>query len=348
MSQLIFDKRLTAPSSPATGSVTVYVKSDGRFYYKDESDTEYPLTDLDTVNSLDFSTTTTDPNTIGRLRWNDTDGTLDLGLKGGNVVLQIGQEQLVRVYNNTGTALNDLDVIRITGSQGQRLTVSKALANSDITSDTTFAVVTEPISNNSEGFATTSGLVRGVNTQSFPEGSALYLSPTVSGGLTSTKPVWPNKVVLVGWCIRSNASTGIIFVNIISRFHLEELHNVFLTGLSNNDVLSYDTTNSRWINRQITPSTIYPTRLVSTNTSVLSTDFTIRVNTNLSNVTITLPDASSLTGKVYNIKKISDNNTCFVVPFNGTQTIDGVVSASIIVNNTTLTIQSNGTTWDII
>jgi len=41
----------------------------------------------------------------GRLVWNNEDGTLDLGLKGGNVTLQIGQEQLARVVNKTGANL---------------------------------------------------------------------------------------------------------------------------------------------------------------------------------------------------------------------------------------------------
>ena len=43
----------------------------------------------------------------GRLVWNDTDGTLDLGLKGNNVTLQIGQEEVVRVVNKTGINLTE-------------------------------------------------------------------------------------------------------------------------------------------------------------------------------------------------------------------------------------------------
>ena len=45
---------------------------------------------------------------VGRLSWNDTDGTADLGLKGGNVTLQVGQEQLVRVVNKTATNINQM------------------------------------------------------------------------------------------------------------------------------------------------------------------------------------------------------------------------------------------------
>ena len=43
---------------------------------------------------IDFAQTGPHTNTPGRLTWNQTDGTLDLHLKGGNVTLQIGQEQV--------------------------------------------------------------------------------------------------------------------------------------------------------------------------------------------------------------------------------------------------------------
>jgi len=39
---------------------------------------------------------------VGELAWNNTDGTLDLGMKGGNVVQQIGQEIFYEVRNETG------------------------------------------------------------------------------------------------------------------------------------------------------------------------------------------------------------------------------------------------------
>ncbi len=42
---------------------------------------------------------------IGRMIWNDTDGTMNLGLKGGSVTLHIGQNQYARVVNGTGGAV---------------------------------------------------------------------------------------------------------------------------------------------------------------------------------------------------------------------------------------------------
>ncbi len=203
----------------------------------------------DQYDHLQFNTATDSLNAVGRLRWNDVDGTLDLGLKGGNVTLQIGQEQVVHIYNNTAGNFSDLQVVRVTGSQGQRLTASLAQANNETNSAKSFAVVTEPILKNQVGFATVLGLVREVNTAAFPEGSALYLSPTVAGGMTATRPVAPNHAVFIGWCVRSHAVQGSIFVNIQNGSELEELHNVLITSVQHGQVLKYDAVSGIWKNQ---------------------------------------------------------------------------------------------------
>lgn len=187
---------------------------------------------------------------IGQLRWNDTDGTPEVLLKGGLVTLQMGQEQLVRIYNNTGSPMTDMQVVRVTGSQGQRLTAALAQGNSEVNSSTTFAVVTEPIGNNAEGFATTSGLVRDVNTASFAEGASLWLSPTVAGGVTATKPVAPDHSVLIGWCVRSHATLGSVFVHVQNGHELDELHDVKITSIGDKHFLQYNAGLSVWENSE--------------------------------------------------------------------------------------------------
>ncbi len=47
------------------------------------------------ASSIDFDVThPVTTNIEGRLTWSDVDGTLNLGLKGGNVTLQVGQEEV--------------------------------------------------------------------------------------------------------------------------------------------------------------------------------------------------------------------------------------------------------------
>jgi hypothetical protein len=45
------------------------------------------------VDYIDFDTTASNAGAVARLKWNDADGTLDLGLKGGNVTLQIDKDK---------------------------------------------------------------------------------------------------------------------------------------------------------------------------------------------------------------------------------------------------------------
>jgi len=174
-----------------------------------------------------------------RLVWNDTDGTLDLGLKGGNVTLQIGQEEVARVINKTATNINLLEAnyqaVRITGAQGQRLKVDLAQATNDLLSADTIGLVTETINNNQEGFITTAGLVRGINTtgtlqgETWADGDVVYLSPTTAGNITNIKPTAPNHLIIIGFVVSAHITQGSIFVKVDNGYEIDELHNVLIT-----------------------------------------------------------------------------------------------------------------------
>ena len=236
---------------------------------------------INQLDHLDFNQATTSTGAVARLKWNDTDGTLEFGLKGGNVTLQVGQEELVHILNNTAAAFTDLQVIRVTGASGQRMTGALAQANSEITSSSTFAVVTEPIAKNQVGFATVSGLVRDVNTWAFNEGDALYLSPTVAGGITNVKPTAPNHVVQIGWCVRRNQINGSIYVNVQNGYELDELHNVKINGLANGQVLTWNSTTSLWENKAPTGGVSNTLTYFGKINTLANTAYTLEHNLNL-------------------------------------------------------------------
>lgn len=181
------------------------------------------------------------------MKWSDGEGTIEVGLKGGNVKLAVGQEELSLCYNGTGSSLSKGQVVYISGAQGQRPSISLSSASSESTSSKTLGVVAETISNNSEGFVCTFGVVRDINTSLFSEGSALWLS-TTSGAITSTMPDSPNHGVFIGYCLKSHASAGQIFVKIQNGYELEELHNVLITSPSTGQVLEYDSATGLWKN----------------------------------------------------------------------------------------------------
>jgi hypothetical protein len=194
------------------------------------------------------------PSAVSRLTWNDVDGTLDLGLKGGNVTLQIGQEQVLRVVNKSPVDLlaSEYKCVFVSGAQGLRLSIDLSSSTSEFISNKTIGVVTEDISKNGEGFVTTSGMIRGVNTtgdlqgEDWTAGDILYLSSTVDGGLTNILPIEPNVVVLVGYVIVSNASNGSIFIKVFTVPSLDKLNDVKITSPLNDQALRY--IDGLWIN----------------------------------------------------------------------------------------------------
>ena len=209
------------------------------------------------TGNIEFDLTPTDvPTNIGSLVWNDLAGTLDLKLKGGAVILQIGQETLARVVNKTSTNITLLEAnyqaVRVTGAQGQRPKVDLAQANNDLNSTTTLGLVTENILNNQEGFITTSGQVQEINTtgslqgETWADGDILYLSGTVAGRITNIKPIAPIHTVIIGFVEYAHAVNGKIFVKVDNGYELDELHNVSAVAPNNNEVLTYDTATTLW------------------------------------------------------------------------------------------------------
>lgn len=185
---------------------------------------------------------------VGEMRWNDADGTLEFKLKGGNVTMQIGQEQVTLVKANDNNGLTEGSVIYIAGSDGSNTTGAYAQANGEIASTATFGVMTESAVGGAKAFCTTFGMVRDINTAALTEGAVVWLSPTVAGGMTTTKPVAPNHLVQVGYCVRSHAVNGAIFVSVKNGYELEELHNVKITNPEDGQVLKYQASTGLWIN----------------------------------------------------------------------------------------------------
>lgn len=200
-------------------------------------------------NSLAFDLTPRPKAGVGILQWNVEDGTLDLGLLGGNVTLQVGQETVHRVVNKTGSTILNGQAVYGKGAAGQRLEVALALADADSTSATILGVATEDIPNNQSGFITAEGLVRGIDTKDWDDGQPLYLSPTVPGGLTTSKPVAPDHMVFMGFVIKGGSvGAGTIFIKPQNGYELEELHNVLITSPTNGQVLAYDSALQVWKN----------------------------------------------------------------------------------------------------
>lgn len=290
--------------------------------------------DLLNTDKIDFNTATADTAGVGQLVWNDTDGTLDLGLKGGNVTLQIGQEEIIRVVNKTNANLleSQYKCVRIRtqsegGAQGQRLAVVLAQANTKANHSGILGLVTENINNNQEGFITTFGMVRSINTtgslqgETWLDGDALWLSDTVAGGLTKVEPsVHP---VQIGWVVYAHNNQGKIFVKVQEGVdELGELHDVtYPTTPANNEVLTYNLSQTRWENKK------FPVEI-----QVACSDETTAITAGTGKVTFRMPHAMTLTSVRASLTTAQASGNIFTVDINEGGV--SILSTKLTIDNT--------------
>lgn len=162
----------------------------------------------------------------------------------------------VYVTNKTGAQLNKGAIVYVSGANGTHTQVSLAIATGDVTSARTLGWLVDDIANNATGLCCISGYLDGVNTQGVTEGAQLYLSPTVAGGFTATKPGAPDHMVYVGICAKASAGNGRVFVHIQNGAELEELHDVKIISPQNNDLLRYVSGTALWENVAATAITV--------------------------------------------------------------------------------------------
>lgn len=101
---------------------------------------------------------------------------------------------------------------------------------------------------------------------------------------------------------------------------------------------------------QVAGSLSMAIRAVTANTTIDATDNTVLVNTTSAALTITLPSASGISGRIYTIKKIGTGGIDHELTINpaGSSTIDGGSSYVIYNDYTYVTLQTDGTNWYII
>lgn len=167
---------------------------------------------------IDFDTNAPTLEQRGRLHWNPTDDTLNIGHRDG-VVQQVGQEQYAHVTNDTGSTIANGTAVGTNGvdSQGKKK-IQKYIADSTLDANTFLGLATHDLSNGEEGMITTFGVVRDINTtgtpysQSWSVGDNIYVDPDTAGDLTNVKPTAPDLVIDVGIVLKVDATNGEIFV----------------------------------------------------------------------------------------------------------------------------------------
>ena len=253
------------------------------------------------------TTFTTPSSTPGEMVWNDTDGTIEFQLKGGNVTLQLGQEQVLRVRNNTASTITNGTVVYIKDSNGSHFNVEPALASTDATSAQTLGVMTEDITTTGGtqvGYVTTNGIVRNIDLSyisGLTAGDILYLDGTTAGRMTRTKPQAPIHIVYVGYCLSASGGgvNSTIFVKPQNGYELDEIHDVKITSLATDDIIQR-TANNLWENKTLAGANI-ANLAAATVTFAGNVIATINMNAatvNATNVIATTSNATTFNGNL--------------------------------------------------
>ena len=195
----------------------------------------------------------------GRIFYDADNGALGLYNNEADVVHQLGQEFYLRGRNDSGATITNGTPVRVSGSQGDIVRIWPAVAD-DVTNASynefenhIIGVATHDIEDSSNGYVTTQGIVRGIDTRGFSAGDILFLqsgSPaTALAHYRTSPPPFPYETVTVGKVARS-ANDGQIFVE-----PLEPTSFGMISGLSGStesigDIWVYQT-NGAWANTHI-------------------------------------------------------------------------------------------------
>jgi hypothetical protein len=172
---------------------------------------------------LDLDTTASSSRQSGRMRWNATDGTVEVDLLGTEVTLQVGQEHTIRVYNNETTAIQNGEIVYFYSAvDNQTIAVKRFIADGTIDYELPVAIATETIPFDSYGYVTISGMVRGLDTTGYSIGDTLYASSTTAGDFIVGHPPAPAYPVHIGTVVNVNDANGIIYANVWSHTPADE------------------------------------------------------------------------------------------------------------------------------
>ena len=299
-----------------------------------------------------FDTTTQSvPTDIGTVAW---DGGTTLGIQmTANVLQPVGEAQYF--YIKADSTITKGQLIMFTGAVGASGVIRGAPATGLTDGQYLMGVAAEDIASNGFGLVTSFGHVRGWNTTGAPvgetwaDGDILYYNPSVAGGLTKTQPTAPNVKATIAVVVNAApAGSGDVFVRVSTGSVLGGTDsNVQFGTLAANDLIQYNGT--YWTN--VTPASVIAGAGGAPVTK--TADFTVAAgetwiinNKSGSTCTVTLPSASTNTGRVLNFQNYQAQTlvsaSSNVVPLAGGAATTAILQA---VAGANATLVSNGTNW---
>ena len=200
---------VVGPASSTADAVALYNGTTGKLIKN--STLIYTGDILSGLDGVDFDGVSSPTYAQGKLVYDTDNESLTFFNNNSNVALQVGQEEWIRVTNNTGSTIANGAAVYLNGASGGMPTIALAQANAAATTIGA-GLTTQSIANGAIGYVTCIGIVRGLDTSLFTAGQTVYISSTVAGGLTATAPTAPNYRYRVGIVGVSSATVGTIHV----------------------------------------------------------------------------------------------------------------------------------------
>jgi hypothetical protein len=151
------------------------------------------------------------------------------------------------VKNDTGVTIPKGSVVYVSSADGTNMNVSLSDADMEATSSKTMGITEAAITQGSTGYVITEGLLSGLNTASATAGQSVWLSTTAGGFVFGAPPAKPAHSVYLGVVTRVQSNNGEIFVKVQNGYEVNELHDVNVTGASNNDFIKLNSS-GMWVN----------------------------------------------------------------------------------------------------
>ena len=220
----------------------------GRLYYINGSTAEEVVFQVGTLRLTPDAGSSTTADT-GKLSWEDEYGSLKLGLYNENY-LNIGQD--LEYYGKASGDIAKGMAVQFAGIQGNHYTFKEAV-QSEINANPKLmmGIAKEDIDNNDFGYVLHFGRIRNIDTGDYNplEQNLLWFNSggSTPGELTITQPTAPNAKILMAVVVKI-ANNGIILVRPTFEPKLSELQDIHITSIADNQILRWNSANSRWEN----------------------------------------------------------------------------------------------------
>lgn len=208
------------------------------------------------ILSQQFSNGSATTLAAGKMWYDGTTGSWNMGMGNGNITQQVGEELFV--YGKASAAVTDspLQIVYHTGTVGANgvITFGPTIAGLTNVNDI-IGVATESLALNDFGRVTAFGVVRGITTngaafgETWADDDVIWYNP-VTGNPTKVAPVAPNIKVQIGTVINAGSGgSGSFQVEINRGSTLGGTDsNVQFGTLANNNLIAYDSTLGYWKN----------------------------------------------------------------------------------------------------